>query len=154
MSSNGGGYLRGPWWKYVGDEEDRTRRCFVIAWGRIVKDPTETYKNVRASRFVIKTGRGAGRNEKHLACVCYGETQSAVVMRAMERNDVVIVCGTWVENLKSKTKHGIKTTYECRVSFIIPQGLINFLLELYGTPAITDAVEQRQNEEADPWEDD
>lgn len=154
MSANIGGYLRGPWWKYPSDDETETRRCFVIAWGNIVNEPKEKFRETRSIQFAIKTGRGSGRNEKHLVCVCFGETHCAVVMRAMERGDVVLVCGTWIERLKSRTKKGIKTTYECRVNFIIPQGLIAFLLDLYGTPAITGAVEARQNEEQDVWESD
>lgn len=149
-----GGYLRGPWWRYQSDEEDKARRCYVAAWGTIVKMPKETFKDVRKIQFVIKTGRGAGRNEKYLVCVAFGETLAAVVMRAMEKGDTVLVCGTWVENLKSKTKKGIKTTYECRVDMVIPQGLVNFLLDLYSTPEIQRAVMERQNEEADPWESD
>lgn len=154
MSANVGGYLRGPWWKYRDDDETQTRRCYVVAWGNIVNETREYYKETRAVKFAIKTGRGAGREEKHLSCVCYGDTNSSVVMRAMERGDVVLVCGTWTEKLKSRTKKGIKPTYECRVNFIIPQGLIAFLLDLYGTPSITDAVKERAEEESDPWEGD
>ena len=154
MSANVGGYLRGPWWRYQGEEETETRRCFVVAWGNIVADPSEKYKDLRVIRFAIKTGRGAGRTEKHLVCVGYGERTSAVVMRAMEKGDVVFCAGTWVEKLKSKTKKGIKTTYEMRVNFIIPMGLIGFLLDLYSTPYISGKVEERKNEEADVWESD
>ena len=154
MSANVGGYIRGPWWKYQNDDETKTRRCFVIAWGNIVNEPKENFRDMRSVQFAIKTGRGAGREEKHLLCVCFGETHASVVMRAMERGDIVLVCGTWVERLMSRTKKGIKPTYECRVNFIIPQGLLNFLLDLYSTPSITSAVEQRQNEDADVWESD
>ncbi len=154
MSANVGGYLRGPWWTCERDAETQTRRCFVIAWGNIVTQPKEKFRETRAVQFAIKTGRGAGRSEKHLVCVCFGETHSAVVMRAMEHGDVVLVCGTWVERLKSRTKKGIKPTYECRVNFIIPQGLLAFLLDLYSTPSITSAVEERQNEDSDVWESD
>lgn len=154
MSANVGGYIRGPWWKYLDDDDSKTRRCFVVAWGNIVNEPKESFKDTRAVKFAIKTGRGAGRNEKHLVCVCYGETQCSVVMRAMERGDVVLVCGTWTEKLLSRTKKGIKPTYECRVNYIIPQGLIAFLLNLYATPSITDAVKEHAEAEADPWEGD
>lgn len=153
-TTNVGGYLRGPWWNYTGDDETKTRRCFVIAWGNIVMQPTDSFKETRAVKFVIKTGRGAGRSEKHLVCMGYGEMISTTVMRAMEKGDVVFVAGTWVEKLKSKTKKGIKPTYEMQVHFIIPQGLIGFLLDLYSTPTITGAVEARQNEDADVWESD
>jgi len=154
MSANVGGYLRGPWWRYQTDDEDQTRRCFVIAWGNIVKEPSEKFKDLRSIKFVIKTGRGAGRSEKHLVCVGYGEQMSAVVMRAMEKGDVVFVAGTWVEKMKSRTKKGIHPTYEMRVNFIIPMGLVGFLLDLYATPAITGAVEEHRNGEADVWESD
>lgn len=153
MSANVGGYLRGPWWKYVGSDKETTRRCFVIAWGNIVKNPEEHYKELRVIRFAIKTGRGAGRSEKHLVCVGYGERMSTVVMRAMEKGDIVLVCGTWVE-MESKTKKGIKPTYECRVNFILPLSLVGFLLDLYCTPSIQRMVEEHKNEDSDPFESD
>lgn len=152
MSANIGGYLRGPWWRYNREDETKTRRCFVIAWGNIVKDPAEKFKDLRSIKFAIKTGRGAGRNEKHLVCVGFGERISTVIMRAMERGDVVLIAGTWVEKLDTKTKKGIHPTYECHVNFIIPQGLIGFLLDLYASPQAQKIVEDRKNEDADPWE--
>lgn len=153
MSANIGGYIRGPWWRYMTDDEGKTRRCFVIAWGNIVNDPKETYKDLRKIRFAIKTGRGAGRKEKHLVCVAYGERTPAVVMRALDKGDVVLVCGTWVE-IQSMTKKGPKPTYECRVNFILPLGLVGFMLDLYGAPEAQRMVEERRNEEMDPWEGD
>ena len=154
MSANVGGYIRGPWWKYLTDNEERTRRCFVIAWGHIVTQPKDEYKDMRSIKFAIKTGRGAGRNEKHLLCVGYGERTATVVMRAMEKGDIVVVFGTWVEYLKSKTKKGEKITYEARVNFIVSMGLIGFLLDLYSTPEIRRMVEARKEEDADIWESD
>lgn len=146
--------MRGPWWRHKGDDETETRRCYVIAWGNIVKNPRETYKDLRSIKFAIKTGRGAGREEKYLVCVAYGEQQSTVIMSAMEKGDVVCVFGTWVERMKSKTKKGIKPTYECRVNFIIPQGLVAFLLDMYATQDIKKMVEDYKNADADVWESD
>ncbi len=151
---NVGGYLRGPWWRYLSDDETETRRCYVIAWGHIVKQPSEKFKDLRSIKFVIKTGRGAGREEKHLVCVGYGEQIATIVMRAMEKGDIVLCAGTWVEKLKSKTKKGVKPTYEMRVNIIVPMELVGFLLDMYSTPAIMGAVEARQNEDADVWESD
>lgn len=151
MSANVGGYIRGPWWRYQDDDEEKFRRCFVIAWGNIVKQPKESYKDMRSVKFVIKTGRGAGRNEKHLVCVGYGERLSTVVMSAMGKDDIVLCAGTWTENLASKTKKGIKPTYEMRVNFIIPLGLVGFLLDLYATPSIVQQIEERENDDADRW---
>lgn len=125
----------------------------MIAWGAIVRDPNEKYKDLRMIRFIIKTGRGANRKEKYLVCIGYGERLSTVVMRAMEKGDVVLVAGTWVETV-IKTKKGEKTVYECQVNFIIPQGLIGFLLDLYSMPHLRQMVENRDNEEADIWESD
>ena len=150
-----GGYLRGPWWRYAGDDETETRRCFVIAWGNIVKDPQDNYKDGhRSIRFVIKTGRGANRSEKHLVCVAYGDRISAVIMRAMEKCDIVLCAGTWVEKLKVKTKKGIKKMYECQVNFIVPLDLVRFLLDLYSLPELQKSVADYRNAEADPWESD
>lgn len=154
MSMNAGGYLRGPWWKYLGDDEEKTRRCYVIAWGQIVNQPKETFKNVRTIRFAIKCGRGAGRSEKHLLCSCYGETNCSAVMRAMEHGDIVAVFGTWTERLKSKTKKGIKTTYECSVKFIIPSELIYKGMILCSMPQIDKMIEEYDNEAPDRWESD
>lgn len=151
MSANVGGYLRGPWWKYIDRDDEKTRRCFVLAWGNVVKAPEEKYEDLRSVRFVIKTGRGAGRSEKHLLCVVYGDRTASVVMRAMERGDVVFLAGTWVEKM-SKTKKGMRPTYECRVSIIIPMGLIGFLLDLYSTPQAQKMIEDRRNEAPDVWE--
>ena len=147
---NIGGYIRGPWWRY-NEDGISTRRCFVVAWGNIIKHPEEKYKDLRIVRFVIKTGRGAGRNERHLVCVAYGERTSDVIMRAMELGDVVLVCGTWVEK-PYETKKGVKTIYECHVNFIIPQGLIGFLLDMYSTGSIQQLVEDHRNEDADVME--
>lgn len=153
-SPNVGGYLRGPWWRYPGrDDETKTRRCFVIAWGAVVKEPSERYKDLRIIRFVIKTGRGAGRDEKHLVCVGYGERLSAVIMRALEKHDVVFCAGTWVETV-TKTKKGEKPLYEMRVNFIIPFGLIGFLLDLYSTDGIQKLIDEYNNEAPDPFEQD
>lgn len=152
MAQTGGGYLRGPWWRFRSDDETETRRCYVLAWGPIVKQPVDLYKKgLRSIRFVIKTGRGAGRNEKHLVCVCYGEKLSAVIMQAMERGDIVMALGTWVENLKPKTKKK-NPTYEMQVGFIVPLGLIGYLIDLYSTQEIQEAVERHRNEDADVWE--
>ena len=150
---NHGGYLLGPWWRYTDDEETETRRCYVVAWGNIVNEPQDNYKKgLRSIKFSIKTGRGAGRNEKHLVCAAYGEKHTAVVMRAMERGDIVLCAGTWVEHLKVKTKKGIKKTYEMQVNFIIPFGLITFLLDLYVMPEFQQKIEAYHNEDADPFE--
>lgn len=130
-----GGYIRGPWWKYKSDDEERVRRCFVIAWGYIVKDPDERYSEKRNSsliRFVLKTGRGANRNEKHLVCVSWGEKEAAIIMRSMEKGDLVLCAGTWVERAKKGTN--LKTAppiYEMHTNYIVPLGLISFILDLY-----------------------
>ena len=173
MGRNIGGYIRGPWWKYIGHDDEKTRRCFVIAWGHLVKDPKETYKNLRTIRFVLKTGRGAGRNEKHLACVAYGEELAATIMSALEKNDVVAVFGTWTER-PIHTKKGEKSVYECTVNFVVVQALIGFLLELFsvstkmatGLPRFILGLYQderlreiaeknlKKYDEEDPWEGD
>ena len=130
-----GGYIRGPWWKYQSDDEERVRRCFVIAWGYIVKDPDERYSEKRNSsliRFVLKTGRGANRNEKHLVCVSWGEKETAIIMRSMEKGDLVLCAGTWVE--RAKKGANLKTdkpVYEMHTNYIVPVARISFLLELY-----------------------
>lgn len=154
MSTAPGGYIRGPWWQFTGDDESATRRCYVIAWGQIVTDPQEKYKDLRVIRFAIKTGRGAGRNEKHLVCVGYGEQLTAVIMRALERGDTVFVAGTWVEHQRVKTKKGIKQSYEMQVRFIVPQEAIALLLNVLSLPQITEALKQRENADADVWESD
>lgn len=146
--------MRGPWWKYVTDKDEKVRRCFVVAWGNIVKAPKERYDDLRSVKFVIKTGRGAGREEKYLVCAAYGERLTSVIMSALGKGDIVLVCGTWTENLKSKTKKGIKTTYECRVNFIVPFELIGYLLDMYGSKDIQKMVEDYRNEDADVWESD
>ena len=170
-----GGYLRGPWWRYPGqDDETKTRRCFVAAWGNIVRDPNEKYRhNMRTARFIIKTGRGAGREEKHLVCVCYGETLSNTIVSALEKGDIVFLCGIWVET-SWKTKKGLKPHYECRVGFIIPLGFVGFILELFDASArmtmglpkfvyglyMDEQLRQiaeknaEKDDEADPWESD
>lgn len=153
MKSTVGGYIRGPWWRYDNDNMN-TRRCFVIAWGSIVKQPKDRmYNDVRSVQFVIKTGRGAGRKEKHLVCTAYGETLSSVVMRAMEIGDVVIIAGQWYE-LKYRNKKGDAMRYEARVHTIIPMGLIHYLLELYATESVQKLVEEYRNADADVWESD
>lgn len=154
MSMNAGGYLRGPWWKYVTDDEEKTRRCYVVAWGNIVNQPKEAFKNVRSLRFAIKTGRGAGRTEKHLVCVAFGENLCSAVMRSMEKGDVVVVFGTWTEKLQSKTKKGIKPTYEMRVNFIIPMEVVYKAMVLLSTPQIGDILNQYNNDAPDRWESD
>lgn len=153
MSANVGGYIRGPWWRYQDEPNEKTRRCFVVAWGNIVRAPEEKYKDLRIIRFAIKTGRGAGRSEKHLVCVSYGERLTAVVMRALEKDDVVFCAGTWVETTY-KTKKGEKPSYEMRVNFIFPLGLVGFLLDLYGTPAAQQMIADREDEAPDEWESD
>jgi len=149
-----GGYLRGPWWAYQGEDPYDIRRCFVIAWGRIVKQPHEMFQDMRCIQFVIKTGRGAGREEKHLVCEGTGEHISTVVMRAMDKNDAVLCAGTWVEKRNVKTKKGIKSMYKMEVHFIVPMGLVGFALDLYCLPELQKMVEQYKNEAADPWESD
>lgn len=119
-----------------------------------MKKPKERYDDLRSVKFVIKTGRGAGRDEKHLVCAAYGEQLSTIIMQALEKGDQVLVCGTWTENLKSKTKKGIHTTYECRVNFIIPFGLVGFLLDAYGSEEIKKMVDAYRNADADVWESD
>ena len=146
--------MRGPWWRYQNDEEEKTRRCFVIAWGNIVIEPSEKYRELRSVKFVIKTGRGAGREERHLVCVGYGENLCTVIMRAAEKGDIVLVCGTWTEKLKSHTKKGIRSTYECQVRFVLPLEYVGFIYELYALPDIQQRIAERENEDADIWESD
>lgn len=154
MGQNVGGYLRGPWWRYHSDEDARARRCFVVAWGHIVKQPKDQMHNdLRSIEFVIKTGRGSGRNEKHLVCKAYGETISAVVMRAMEKGDIVFVAGTWRE-YQYRNKKGDAMRYEAQVNFIVPLGLVEFLLELYSTNGVQQIVDNYRNADADVWESD
>lgn len=153
MAANLGGYIRGPWWRYQEGDDEKTRRCFVIAWGNIVKQPKDSFKDLRCVKFVIKTGRGAGRSEKHLVCAGYGDTINTIVMQAMEKGDVVLVFGTWTEKV-SKTKKGIHPTYECRVNFIVPQALIGFLFDLSALPQLREMITERANEDADVWEGD
>ena len=154
MSRNVGGYLRGPWWRHTDDESNSARRCFVIAWGNIVKQPKDQmHHDLRVIEFVIKTGRGAGRNEKYLVCKAYGETIAAVVMRAMEKGDIVFVAGTWRE-YKYQSKKGEKMRYEAQINFIIPFCLIAFLLELYATDGVQKLVDDYRNADADVWESD
>lgn len=109
---------------------------------------------MRSIRFVIKTGRGANRNERHLLCVSYGEDINTVIMAAMEKGDVVFCAGTWSEREHKNKKGEKKRTYEMRVNFILPFALVGFLFDLYGTPSISDAVQARQDEDADIWESD
>lgn len=153
MSKNLGGYIRGPWWRSLGDEEKNVRRCYVIAWGHIVKEPIDLFrKNLRSIRFVIKTGRGAGRNEKHLLCVGYGDKLATTIMRAMEKNDIVLCAGTWVEREKVKTKKGVHPIYEMQVHYLIPLGIVPFVLDLYASEEMQDIVERYKNADADVWE--
>ena len=155
MSRNVGGYLLGPWWRYHSDENNNARRCFVIAWGNIVKNPKDQMHNdLRVIEFVVKTGRGSGRNEKHLVCKAYGETIAAVVMRAMEKGDIVFVAGTWREYQYKNKKGNTMLRYEAQINFIIPFGLIAFLLDLYATDGVQKLVDNYRNADADVWESD
>lgn len=155
MSKNVGGYIRGPWWQCMGDAENHVRRCYVVAWGQIVKDPVDLFdKNLRSIRFVIKTGRGAGRSEKHLLCVSYGEKMATVIMRAMEKGDIVFCAGTWVEREKVKTKKGERSIYEMQVNYLIPLGVVPFILDLYASDEIQGVVGNYRNADADVWESD
>lgn len=126
----------------------------MIAWGHIVKQPKDImHHDLRTIQFVIKTGRGAGRNEKHLVCKAYGESIAAVVMRAMEKGDIVFVAGTWRE-FQYVSKKGPTMQYEAQVNFIIPFGLIAFLLDLYATDGVQKLIDDYKNEDADVWESD
>lgn len=126
----------------------------MIAWGHIVKQPKDIMNHdLRTIQFVIKTGRGAGRNEKHLVCKAYGESIAAVVMRAMEKGDIVFVAGTWRE-FQYVSKKGPTMQYEAQVNFIIPFGLIAFLLDLYATDGVQKLIDDYKNEDADVWESD
>lgn len=111
------------------------------------------HHDLRTIQFVIKTGRGAGRNEKHLVCKAYGESIAAVVMRAMEKGDIVFVAGTWRE-FQYVSKKGPTMQYEAQVNFIIPFGLIAFLLDLYATDGVQKLIDDYKNEDADVWESD
>lgn len=129
-----GGYIRGPWWRYKSDDESRVRRCFVIAWGYIVKDPDEYYSERRSRttiKFILKTGRGANRNEKHLVCVSWGEKEAAIIMRSIEKGDLVLCAGTWVEWSKKGSLKFEPYKYEMHTNYIVPLGLISFMLDLY-----------------------
>lgn len=131
MSANVGGYLRGPWWRYMSKDDETVRRCFVAAWGNIVIEPSEKYENLNITRFVVKTGRGAGRNEKHLACCAYGDRMARIIANACEKGDVVFLCGTWVENTRKNRNGKVTPVYEARVNILIPMGLVGLMLELF-----------------------
>ena len=173
MSANVGGYIRGPWWRYNTDDE-KSRRCFVVAWGNIVKEPSEKYESLSITRFIIKTGRGAARNERHLACCAYGDRMARVIANACEKGDVVFLCGTWIENTRKNKKGATVVVYETHVNILIPMGLIGFLLDLFSVSVNTEiglarfiyglyldpkmrgiAMKNiREYEEADIWESD
>lgn len=151
---NVGGYLRGPWWRYLPDGEN-TRRCFVIAWGNICKEPKEIFRNdTSATHFLIKTGRGAGRNEKHLACVAYGERMANIVARSLQKGDIVICAGTWNETVRKNRKGKMVPVYDAKIDIIIPMSLIHSLMEMASTPEIYQAVNRWKDGAADPWESD
>lgn len=158
MSANVGGYIRGPWWRYILKDDEKTRRCYVVAWGNIVIEPLERYQETSVTRFTIKTGRGAGRNERYLHCVSYGDRMANIVAKACERGDVVFLCGTWVETQKTpkKGKNKGKTipVYECHVNILVPMGLIGFLLDLYATPEALQMVNRHKDAVPDVWESD
>ena len=169
---NVGGYIRGPWWHYARDDPKKDRRLYAIAWGAVAAEPREQYKDLSMVRFAIKTGRGAEKNERHLKCVSYGEKQSTVIMRAMERGDAVFVAGTWIEKPQAKTKKGVHPIYELMVHIIIPMpfitlmhelfsvstkmetGLPRFLYGLYMDDNLRKLAEKNADkyDEADPWE--
>ena len=151
MSANVGGYLRGPWWRYREDDEN-TKRMFVVAWGNIVIEPKDKYESMNITRFTIKTGRGAGRNEKHLHCCAYGDRMARVIANACEKGDVVFLCGTWVETTRKNRNGKIVPVYEAHVNILIPIGLIGFLLDLYSLPQLHQMISARKNEDSDPWE--
>lgn len=151
--TNVGGYIRGPWWRYL-QKDEKTRRCFVAAWGNIVKEPRDKYESTNITRFIIKTGRGSGRNEKHLVCVAFGDRMARVIASACEKGDVVFVCGTWVETMRKNRHNEVVPVYECHTNIIIPMGLIGFLLDLYSTPEIRQAVNRYKDGASDPWESD
>lgn len=140
-----GGYIRGPWWRYKSGDDERVRRCFVIAWGYLVKDPNEYYSEKRSStmiKFILKTGRGANRNEKHLVCVSWGEKEAAIVMRSTEKGDLVLCAGTWVERIQKSKRQGKEVpVYEMHTNYIVPLGLISFVLDLYNISSRMSAIE-------------
>lgn len=141
-----GGYIRGPWWRYRSDDETKVRRCFVIAWGYLIRDPDEHYSEKRSStmiKFILKTGRGANRNEKHLVCVSWGEKEAAIIMRSLEKGDLCLCAGTWVERTKkSKNQDGKEVPiYEMHTNYIVPLGLISFMLDLYDIATKMKAIE-------------
>lgn len=154
MSANVGGYLRGPWWRYMSTDDEKTRRCYVVAWGNIVREPAEKYQETSVTRFVLKTGRGAGRSEKHLACVSYGERMANVIAKACEKDDVVFLCGTWTETIKKTKKRAAAPVYECTVNILVPMGLVGFLLDLYSTPEAQQMVNRHKDAVPDVWESD
>lgn len=135
-------------------DDERVRRCFVVAWGNIVIEPGEKYESTSITRFVVKTGRGSGRSEKHLACVAYGDGMARVIASACEKGDVVFLCGTWVETTRRNRNGKVVPVYEAHVNILIPMGLIGFLLDLYCLPQLQKMVEERRNEDADVWESD
>lgn len=127
--SNLGGYIKGPWWRYDKEGPDVTRRCYVIAWGNIVRPPDEKMIDTRLTKFAIRTGMGADKASKFLLCTSYGEQQHTTIIQALERQDVILTGGTWTERIVG-TKNGKKKVYEMRVGFIFPLGLLNLLLDI------------------------
>ena len=182
---NPGGYFRGPWWRYVGSDKETTRRCFVAAWGNIVKMPREKMgkvphpefdeeKRSDITYFVIKTGRGANRNEKHLSCYTCGDNDANRIARSSSKADIVLCLGTWTEEQKVNRKKQLVPVYQAKINFIINFGHIGFLHRLYEKhrrlemgmdrfiyglyldPNIRAIAEKNaaKDDEADPWETD
>lgn len=147
-----GGYIRGPWWRYDGDEEAHRRRCYVICWGEIVREPSDTMRNKRQFKFAVKIGRGAERESKYLLCSTYGDSMNSRIMREMEKGDIVLCAGVWTENEAAKTKKGIKKTYEMAAHFCIPLELVWLGITFLKTDEIKKILDGFLQGDADPFE--
>ena len=152
-----GGYVRGPLFCLPDEDPRDIKRFYCIAWGKIVKDPYETFRTKKYTKFRLRVGRGRERDQKYLDCEAYGINLQNVIASALAKGDVVLCCGQWVEKRAKTRKHleedEQKWWFALRVGFLIPLELVAFLLEMYNTPEARKMVQKYVYEEPDDWDD-
>lgn len=124
MSKGTGGYFTGK--EFWGESEDpnRVRRAYAIAWGKVVKQPSEKDMGSGMQRVCIRY-----RAKRYIMLDAWGDGPAAKVMRNLTDGDYVFCVGQFVRQL-SNTKHGEKWTFSIHADIIFTAEMMGFLYRL------------------------
>lgn len=139
------GVFKGRPWQL----DDGTENAYMMAWGTVVEDAQVSIVNRKRVAFTIRTHRKVFQN-----CVVWGEGDASNIASSLEKDDVVLVFGIWGER-EYTNKNGEKKLYnDLKCEVIISMPLLNYILALFSSPAISELLDGDTSDKFESQDDD